>query len=283
MVYRRDFRRNKVTVRPKLSITTWIIIINIILFFILSILSLFYPSIINFIAISPSNILSNSYLWTIVSSIFMHGSFLHLFVNMISLFFLGGLTEKILGRKRYIWFYLIAGIVGGLFFVIFAYLGSFFARGDFLFGGIEDFAVGASGAIFGLLGILAVLLPRKKVYLIVGPLIVIIAQVLIIAIPNIPSSISNIIDIVTGIIIFVMIFSMFSPSKNLRKIALPLSLPFWLSPIIAIIPLLIIGLFVKLPIGNMAHFGGLVSGLVYGYYLRIKYKQKVKLINRMIK
>jgi len=283
MVYRRDFRRNKVTVRPKLSITTWIIIINIILFFILSILSLFYPSIINFIAISPSNILSNSYLWTIVSSIFMHGSFLHLFVNMISLFFLGGLTEKILGRKRYIWFYLIAGIVGGLFFVIFAYLGSFFARGDFLFGGIEDFAVGASGAIFGLLGILAVLLPRKKVYLIVGPLIVIIAQVLIIAIPNIPSSISNIIDIVTGIIIFVMIFSMFSPSKNLRKIALPLSLPFWLSPIIAIIPLLIIGLFVKLPIGNMAHFGGLVAGLVYGYYLRIKYKQKVKLINRMIK
>jgi|SRR3989344_3680462 len=283
MVYRRDFRRNKVTVRPKLSITTWIIIINIILFFILSILSLFYPSIINFIAISPSNILSNSYLWTIVSSIFMHGSFLHLFVNMISLFFLGGLTEKILGRKRYIWFYLIAGIVGGLFFVIFAYLGSFFARGDFLFGGIEDFAVGASGAIFGLLGILAVLLPRKKVYLIVGPLIVIIAQVLIMAIPNIPSSISNIIDIVTGIIIFVMIFSMFSQSKSLRKIALPLSLPFWLSPIIAIIPLLIISLFVKLPIGNMAHFGGLVAGLVYGYYLRIKYKQKVKLINRMIK
>ena len=283
MVYRRDFRRNKVTVRPKLSITTWIIIINIILFFILSILSLFYPSIINFIAISPSNILSNSYLWTIVSSIFMHGSFLHLFVNMISLFFLGGLTEKILGRKRYIWFYLIAGIVGGLFFVIFAYLGSFFARGDFLFGGIEDFAVGASGAIFGLLGILAVLLPRKKVYLIVGPLIVIIAQVLIMAIPNIPSSISNIIDIVTGIIIFVMIFSMFSQSKSLRKIALPLSFPLWLSPIIAIIPLLIISLFVKLPIGNMAHFGGLVAGLVYGYYLRIKYKQKVKLINRMIK
>ena len=283
MVYRRDFRRNRVAIRPKLSITVWIIIINIILFFILSILSLFYPSIINFIAISPSNILSNSYLWTIVSSIFMHGSFLHLFVNMISLFFLGGLTEKILGRKRYIWFYLIAGIVGGLFFVIFAYLGSFFARGDFLFGGIEDFAVGASGAIFGLLGILAVLLPRKKVYLIVGPLIVIIAQVLIMAIPNIPSSISNIIDIVTGIIIFVMIFSMFSQSKSLRKIALPLSLPFWLSPIIAIIPLLIISLFVKLPIGNMAHFGGLVAGLVYGYYLRIKYKQKVKLINRMIK
>lgn len=283
MVYRRDFRRNRVAIRPKLSITVWIIIINILLFFILSILSLFYSSIINFIAISPSNILSNSYLWTVVSSMFMHGSFLHLFVNMISLFFLGGLTERILGRKRFIWFYLIAGIVGGLFFVIFAYLGSFFPRGDFLFGGIEDFAVGASGAIFGLLGILAVLLPRKKVYLIVGPLIVIIAQVLIRAIPNIPHSVSNVIDIVTGIIIFVMIFSMFSQGKNLRKIALPLSLPFWLSPIIAIIPLLVIGLFVKLPIGNMAHFGGLVAGLVYGYYLRIKYKQKVKLINRMIK
>ena len=106
---------------------------------------------------------------------------------------------------------------------------------------------------------------------------------MVILIAGIFPSQSNFIDIVGGILIFLMIFSMFSFNNSFRKIALPLSLPFWLAPIIAIVPLLIIGFFVKLPIGNMAHFGGLVAGLFYGTYLRSKYKQKVKLLNRMIK
>lgn len=282
MVYRRDFRRNnrRVGKRPILTITHTLIILNVVLFFIFLIFSLFYNNLINFIAVNPSLVLSGKYLWTIFTSMFMHGSFFHLFVNMLSLFFLGSLTEQIIGRKRFIWFYLIAGLVGSLFFVIFAYFGQFFLRGDFIFGGVNDSAVGASGAIFGLLGILATLLPRKKVYLIVGPLIVIVLQVLI---SGILPSISNIVDIIGGILIFLMIFSLFSPNENLRKIAFPLSLPFWLAPIIAIVPLLIIGFFVKLPIGNMAHFGGLLIGLFYGAYLRNKYKQKVKLLNKVIR
>ena len=282
MVYRRDFRRNsrKVSKRSILTITHTLIILNVALFFLFLIFSLFYNNLIDFVAVNPSLVLSGKYIWTIFTSIFMHGSFFHLFVNMLSLFFLGSLTEQIIGRKRFIWFYLVAGIVGSLFFVIFAYLGQFFSRGDFIFGGVNDFAVGASGAIFGLLGVLATLLPRKKVYLIIGPLIVIVLQVLI---SGIIPSISNVVDIIGGILIFLMIFSLFSPSENLRKIAFPLSLPFWLAPIIAIVPLLVIGFFIKLPIGNMAHFGGLLIGLFYGAYLRNKYKQKVKLLNRVIR
>lgn len=281
MVYRRDYRRSSVSVKKRaFGLTTLIIIINVVLFFLFSIVSLFYPNLINFVAVKPSFILSGEYLWTILTSMFMHGSFFHLFVNMLSLFFLGGLTEQIIGRKRFLWFYLLAGIVGGLFFVLFAYLGSFFPRGDFIFGGIDDFAVGASGAIFGLLGILATLLPKKKVYLIVGPLIVIVLQVLI---SGLFPSISSFMDILGGILIFLMIFSIFSPNPLFRRIAVPLSLPFWLAPIIAIVPLLVIGFFVKLPIGNMAHLGGLVIGLIYGYYLRNKYKQKVKMLNKIIR
>ncbi len=282
MVYRRDYRRSKVSVKKRkiFSLTTSIIFVNVVLFFLFSIVSLFYPNFINFIAIKPSSVLSGDYVWTIFTSMFMHGSFFHLFVNMLSLFFLGSLTEQIIGRKRFFWFYLLAGIMGGLFFVLFAYIGSFFSRGDFIFGGINDFAVGASGAIFGLLGILATLLPKKKVYLIIGPLIVIVLQVLI---SGLIPSISGLLDIIGGVLIFLMIFSIFSPNPLFRKVAIPLSLPFWLAPIIAIVPLLMIGFFVKLPIGNMAHLGGLVVGLIYGYYLRNKYKQKVKLLNRIIR
>jgi membrane associated rhomboid family serine protease len=280
MVVRKDYRRVRQTKKFRLSVTHTLILLNVLLFFIFSIVSLVYPNLINYIAINPSLILAGQNLWTIITSMFMHGSLFHLFVNMLSLFFLGSLTEQIIGRKRFFWFYIFSGIMGGLFFVIFAYLGQFFSRGDFLFGSINDSAVGASGAIFGILGILATLLPRKRVYLIVGPLIVIILQVLLSGF--IPSA-SNVLEIVGGILVFVMIFAMFSPNPILRKVAVPLSLPFWLAPIIAIVPLLIIGYFIKLPIGNMAHLGGLVIGLLYGLYLRNKYKQKVKLLNKMIR
>src|SRR3989344_898645 len=282
MVYRRDFRRGAKMIRKRnrLSVTNTLIIVNVILFFIFMIFSLFYSNLIEFIAIKSSDILSGQHIWTIITSMFMHGGFFHLFVNMLSLFFLGSLAEQIIGRKRFFWFYMVAGIVGSLFFVLFAYFGTFFPRGDFIFGGVDDFAVGASGAIFGLLGILATILPKKKVYLIVGPLIVIVLQVLL---SGIIPSIANIINLVGGIIIFFMIFSLFSSNMALRRIAMPLSLPFWLAPIIAIIPLMVIGLFVKLPIGNTAHLGGLVVGLFYGAYLRNKYRQKVKLINKMIR
>ncbi|MBS3083678.1 rhomboid family intramembrane serine protease [Candidatus Pacearchaeota archaeon] len=282
MVIRRDFRREQ---RPtgffsRFSATHLIIFINVVAFFLFLVLSSFISSIFDFVAIKPSFILSGTYIWTVVTSVFMHGGFLHLFVNMFSLFFLGSLAERIIGRKRFIWFYLVAGIFGSLFFVLFAYIGTYFSRGDFIFGGIDDFAVGASGAIFGLLGILATLLPRKKIFLIVGPLIVIVLQFLL---GKVFPSISGVVDIVGTILIFLMIFSMFSLNSSFRKISMPLSLSFWLAPIVAIVPLLVIGFFVKLPIGNMAHLGGLVAGLIYGAYLRSKYQRKVKMLNRMIK
>ncbi len=63
---------------------------------------------------------------------------MHLGFNMLSLYFLGSFIEEAFGRGRYLALYLLSGISGGL-----AYL---------YFGGFEAPAVGASGAIFGLLG-----------------------------------------------------------------------------------------------------------------------------------
>lgn len=284
MVVRRDFRRGvpkqKSSFLDYWSITHILIVINVILFFLFLIILKIYPLALDYLAVKPSAVLSLDNVWTIFTSMFMHGGFFHLFVNMFSLFFLGSLTEKIIGRRRFFWFYIVAGIVGSLFFVFLAFAGNYFPRGDFLFGGINDSAVGASGAIFGLLGLLAMLLPKKEIYLIVGPLIVLVFQLVL---ENVFPSASELINIFSTILIFVMIFSMFSLNLKFRKIAVPLKLQFWLAPIIAIVPLFLIAFFVKLPIGNTAHLGGLVVGLVYGAYLRSKYRQKVKILNRMIR
>jgi rhomboid protease GluP len=76
--------------------------------------------------------------WRLVTSAFLHAGFAHLAMNMISLYFLGSFAEVSFGRGRFFALYFISGIAGGLALL---YFGSFGAP-----------AVGASGAIFGLLG-----------------------------------------------------------------------------------------------------------------------------------
>ncbi len=288
MVYRRDFRpqAKKGSFISKFSVTHLIIFINVAVFILLNIILFANPSLVNYVAMLPSALLQGKNIWTLLTSVFAHISFTHLFFNMFTLFFMGSLCERIVGRKRFIWFYLIAGIFAGLFFVGFAYLGQYFSGGNFLFGSVDVAGLGASGAIFGLIGLLAALIPRKKVYLIVGPLLVIVLQFVIGSFVS--ESVNNVINITSTFLIFLMIFSIFSSNAFFRKIAMPLSLPFWIAPVIAIVPLVIISYLlglkgITLPIGNMAHLGGLVAGLIYGVYLRGKYRQKVKLLNRMIK
>lgn len=77
-------------------------------------------------------------IWRIITSMFLHAGLLHLAVNMLALYFLGSFAEQVFGRDRFFALYLISGISGGIAFL---YLGAF-----------ERPAVGASGAIFGLLG-----------------------------------------------------------------------------------------------------------------------------------
>jgi rhomboid protease GluP len=76
--------------------------------------------------------------WRLLSSMFLHAGFAHLALNMLSLYFLGSFIEGAFGRGRFLALYLLSGISGGL-----AYL---------YFGAFNGMAVGASGAIFGLLG-----------------------------------------------------------------------------------------------------------------------------------
>ncbi len=261
------------------SLTTWIILINVFCFigFIIAGFFVSLTTLNSYFALNPNNLFLNGYVWTLLTSMFLHAGFLHLFVNMFSLYFIGNFLEMLIGKKRFFWFYLLAGLFAGLFF---AFLAFFFGNnfiGGKIFGNTSLYAVGASGAIFGIAGIMAVLTPKNKVYLIMGPLLAIVLQAIFEKV--IPfAGLLNFIILLINIYIFVCIFALLSSNNQIRSLAIPWAMPLWILPFVAIIPLVIIGFFVDLPIGNSAHLGGLLAGLAYGFYLKYKYKNKVKLI-----
>jgi membrane associated rhomboid family serine protease len=87
---------------------------------------------------------------TIITSMFMHGGWLHIIFNMVFLWIFGNNVEDSMGRVRYVVFYLLAGIVAGLTQVA--------VSPD-----SQTPLVGASGAIAGVLGGYALLYPRARV------------------------------------------------------------------------------------------------------------------------
>lgn len=133
-----------------------IVLVNVVAFLIFLILSnVIDPNLaISLIALSPLIVLGGQNLWTFITSMFMHAGLGHLFVNMISLMFIGSFVERLIGKKRFLKFYFISGIFAGIFFVGLAGITGF---------NLNVYAVGASGAIFGLGGLLAVLTPRLPV------------------------------------------------------------------------------------------------------------------------
>jgi membrane associated rhomboid family serine protease len=101
-----------------------------------------------------------SRLGTLVSSMFMHAGFLHIAGNMLYLFVFGGNVEDVLGRRKYLGFYLVAGIVGGLTQTFSVMNGSALD--------LSTPSVGASGAISGVLAAYLVFFPNARVVSLVG-------------------------------------------------------------------------------------------------------------------
>jgi len=87
---------------------------------------------------------------TLLSAMFMHGSWMHILGNMLYLWIFGDNVEDLLGRGRYIIFYLVCGVAASLAQV-------FYAPDSHIP------SLGASGAIAGVLGAYAIKFPRNKV------------------------------------------------------------------------------------------------------------------------
>jgi membrane associated rhomboid family serine protease len=87
---------------------------------------------------------------TLLTSMFMHGSLIHLFGNMLFLWIFGDNLEHTMGHVRYLVFYLICGVIASLAHV-FMNMDSYIP------------SLGASGAISGVLGGYILLYPRRRV------------------------------------------------------------------------------------------------------------------------
>ena len=117
--------------------------------------------------------------WRLISSIFLHGDFLHLGYNMIALFFFGLALESIVGARIFLFLFFLAGIDAS-FASLFFY----------------ERSLGASGAVFGIIGTLAVLRPRMTAFAlgVPMPMIAAAAAYLVLDILGVfyPSNIANI-------------------------------------------------------------------------------------------
>lgn len=92
--------------------------------------------------------------WTTLTSEFSHNYFLHLFFNMFVLNSFGGLLEQVLGRWRFLSFYLVAAVVASV---------SHATVSALILGEPDLPAVGASGAIAGLVLVFSFMFPREKI------------------------------------------------------------------------------------------------------------------------
>jgi membrane associated rhomboid family serine protease len=109
----------------------------------------------------PNSVLDGNIL-SLITSMFLHGGVAHIIGNMVFLFIFGDNIEDKLGRIRYVILYLTWGIIAGL-------IHSFYATS---IGSGAIPAVGASGAISGVLGAYLVLFPRAKIYTIITAFII---------------------------------------------------------------------------------------------------------------
>jgi membrane associated rhomboid family serine protease len=105
-------------------------------------------------ALVPAYLLAGGGLLTIVTSMFLHGGFMHLAGNMLFLGIFGDNVECRIGHGRYLLLYLASGIIGALAHVAAAALSG---------AGLGTPLVGASGAISGILGAYLVLFPGNRV------------------------------------------------------------------------------------------------------------------------
>ena len=145
---RKDAEKVNKVFKEKLPIVTYILIgINVLCFVIPYILCI-YPSIVDSFCVHGDSIRAGEY-YRLITGIFLHGSILHLLFNCYALFVLGSQIESFYGKLKYIIIYLFSGLMGSLLSMTFN----------------DGASIGASGAIFGLMGSLVYFGYHYRVYL----------------------------------------------------------------------------------------------------------------------
>jgi membrane associated rhomboid family serine protease len=97
--------------------------------------------------------------WQLITYSFLHGSFTHLFLNMLALYMFGSELERLFGPRRYLTYWFAAVLAAGVTqIVVSASTGSYYPT------------VGASGGVFGLLLAYGINFPRRVIVLLIPPI-----------------------------------------------------------------------------------------------------------------
>lgn len=98
--------------------------------------------------------LSRGYIWQPVSYIWLHGGLLHLLLNLLGLYVFGRDLEQVIGSRSFLRLFIGSGLAGGLGWIV-------------LSGSTGAVCIGASGAVFGILGAFTAFYPERRITLLV--------------------------------------------------------------------------------------------------------------------
>lgn len=145
----KDSKKVEEVFKPKYPMITYIIIfLNIALYLFPNIFNS-YNTILNNYCIHGPSIRMGEY-YRILTGTFLHGNFLHLLFNIYAIYIIGKQLESFIGKWKFLLVYLFSAITGSLMSMIFLNNGA---------------SVGASGAVFGLMGSLVYFGYHYRVYL----------------------------------------------------------------------------------------------------------------------
>lgn len=130
--------------------TMYVIIANAVVFF----LTRTFPVLSVYLGLSFPGIRYLHFLWQPLTYLFVHGGYSHIIFNMLALLCFGIQVERAIGSKEFLLFYFICGILDGLISV-------------FVYGaiGYNGLIIGASGAIYAVLFLYAVVFPSSVIYI----------------------------------------------------------------------------------------------------------------------
>ncbi|MBN2185149.1 MAG: rhomboid family intramembrane serine protease [Candidatus Krumholzibacteriota bacterium] len=130
------------------SVVNRIVVANVVVFFLQMVL--IRTDFQDFFALYPKQVLTKGYVWQVFTYMFLHGSLLHLFFNMIVIWMFGSTLEQGWGGRRFLQYYLVCGFGGAVFSFIFSY---------------NTAVIGASAAGYGILLAYGVLFPYNQIYI----------------------------------------------------------------------------------------------------------------------
>lgn len=167
-------------------------------------MQLIIPSFTELFILNNKALFLNEY-WRFASAIFLHGSFIHLIYNLFALLFFGFTLERIIGSRRFLIVFLLSGIIGNIVAVNF-----------------YDSSLGASGAVYGILGCLTIINPFMFVWafgllmpMFIAAILWVLGDLIGLFIPSDVGHIAHLSGVFVGIVFGVLFRSL--RKKNIEK------------------------------------------------------------------